>query len=919
MRLAFCIHTYAPVVGGSESLVGELAQRLARRGHEVGVFTSNASSTQAFVDPSLPRLATGECIDRGVSIARLPYVGLAKPVRRLANQVMTQFHVRRWPGYGRVKVAWVGPHLVGLKRSLRSFGPERITAAAYPFAHMNAAQRWARKRRVPYVALPCLHPQDPWAFDNPWIEADLRLADAVLALTSYERDYLVALGVEPSRVCVLGLGIDPPGAPTAGTPAQLKTKLGLDQALPMVLFLGRKEESKGVSALVAAARSLWDQGCDVALVLAGPETAWSREQRAALTAALDPRRFCYLEEISSELKEELLSHCDIVALPSQAESFGIVFLEGWARGKPVIGGRTGATCSLVAHEQDGLLVSPGDPGELAQALQILVSDPARAARFGEVGRRKALSRFSWDALVDQAEALYRGLDSSNFVVTRRSAKEEQSPAPVHQPEPGKSCGTEERREEPVAPCAGVSACGTNASVLVVSYNGGADLLAAVSSALDAGAAEVLVVDNHSSDGAPAKIRRRFPQVRLLELPFNSGFAEGNNRGLRLARGEFVVLLNQDAVLDSNALTTFASGFTANPRVGVLAPRILVREEPRVLQSAGLIANQILYACDRGYLELDGPTWRRGGPVVGGSGAALALRRSMLDCVGLFDAALFMYYEDLDLCLRARVAGWEVFYLPEAVAYHRQRADPRSEWHNEFLDHRNRQRLLLKTFSGRSLARHLVGEAAFEVRSVLRLVQARRWKGVQLRTMALLASTLRLRSTLRARRAVQALRRCSDGAIEELLDGGWAYPRAAPPGAALGPMQPAAGGLDFSPAGAQAFSLGWHGPERDERSWFRWTGRYGLAFLNGRGTPTQLRLRTFSLIDQKLDVWLGRDHLGMIPIRGKTWEEHLLSVASTPDDARLLLVPERTYSPADLQSSADRRQLGVACSELTLVE
>jgi GT2 family glycosyltransferase/glycosyltransferase involved in cell wall biosynthesis len=923
MRLAFCMHTFAPVVGGSEALVAELARGLAQRGHQIAVFTSNASSTQAFVDPALPRLDAGEQSDRGTTIVRLPYITGPKLIRRLADRVMLQFHRRRWPGYGPVKVAWVGPHLLGLNRQLNKFAPELVTAAAYPFANLYAAQRWARSRRVPFVALPCLHPHDPWAFDNPWMEAELRRAEAVLALTPYERDYLLALGVEPARAHLLGMGIDPPAATVSSSPVELKRRLGLDPDLPLVLFLGRKEEGKGVSTLVAAGRALWDQGQRLALVLAGPETAWSRAQRPTLTKDLDPKRFCYLEQVEPALKEELLSHCDIVALPSQAESFGIVFLEGWARGKPVIGGRTGATCSLVSQGEDGLLVTPGDPAELAEALHTLLADRELAARFGEAGRRKALSHFSWERLGNHLEALYLNLAQaargpsglSKFPLPPGEGQGEgqhaKSPLPAAQAQ---------RSRSPLPPGEGQGegiSSRPKISVLIVSHNGGPDLLRSVSSALEAGAEEVLVVDNASSDGTPAQIRRQFPQVRLLELSFNAGFAGGNNRGLRLAQGEFVVLLNQDASLEAGALGAFAEGFASHPRAGILAPRILVREEPRVLQSAGLQANQILYACDRGYLELDGPAWRKAGPVVGGSGAALAIRRNLLDQIGLFDPELFMYYEDLDLCLRAWLAGWEVLYLPEAVAYHRHRTQQRSQWHNEFLDHRNRLRLILKTFSGRSLLRRLLGEASFEARSLRDLIATRRWKAAELRILALLAAMLKMPSALRDRRSIQSRRRRPDQAIEELLESGWSYPREVPPTAALGPMRPAAERLDFSPAGNDAFSLGWYAPEHGENGWFRWTGSYGLAFLSGSTGATLLKLRAFSLVDQKLEIWWGSRCLGTISIPAGLWQEHRLSAAAGSQDARLLLVAEHTACPADLQLGADRRRLGVAFSELTL--
>lgn len=101
--------------------------------------------------------------------------------------------------------------------------------------------------------------------------------------------------------------------------------------------------------------------------------------------------------------------CDVMAHPSHVESFGLVYLEAWSCGKPVIGGRTGPQAALIEDGVDGYLVKPRSAQELAAAIRRVLDDPERARRLGEAGRQKVLHEDTWDRVVDRAEALYQSL------------------------------------------------------------------------------------------------------------------------------------------------------------------------------------------------------------------------------------------------------------------------------------------------------------------------------------------------------------------------------------------------------------------------------------------------------------------------------------------------------------------------------
>ena len=115
------------------------------------------------------------------------------------------------------------------------------------------------------------------------------------------------------------------------------------------------------------------------------------------------------DNFPEEEKADLLTACDLLVLPSQAESFGVVFLEAWAKGKPVIGARLPALEEMIDDGEDGFLVPYGDPLSLAAAANKLIKDPELRKNMGEKGRLKVLNRFEISRVTDHLEALFFSL------------------------------------------------------------------------------------------------------------------------------------------------------------------------------------------------------------------------------------------------------------------------------------------------------------------------------------------------------------------------------------------------------------------------------------------------------------------------------------------------------------------------------
>jgi GT2 family glycosyltransferase len=212
--------------------------------------------------------------------------------------------------------------------------------------------------------------------------------------------------------------------------------------------------------------------------------------------------------------------------------------------------------------------------------------------------------------------------------------------------------------------------------------------------------EVIVVDNGSTDGSRAWLRSAWQgrRGRLIELPANLGFAEGNNVGIRAARGAYVVLLNNDAVADARWVESLVGAAEADAAVGMCASRVLVRGRESLLDSAGLLLSRDGIGRGRGRLEPDGPAYAREEEALLPSGCAALYRTAMLEEVGLFDADFFAYCEDSDLGLRARLAGWRCRYVPAAVVVHRYSGSTSAySPFKAFQVERNRIWVMLKSF------------------------------------------------------------------------------------------------------------------------------------------------------------------------------------------------------------------------------
>lgn len=187
--------------------------------------------------------------------------------------------------------------------------------------------------------------------------------------------------------------------------------------------------------------------------------------------------------------------------------------------------------------------------------------------------------------------------------------------------------------------------------------------------------DILVVDNGSRDQSADRIQEAFPAIQVIRNEENLGFSAGNNVGIKAALADgadYVFLINNDAELDSKTLSELVHAALADPSIGILGALVYKRDQPGVIEHAGGRLNLALgyNGKARGFGQVDRGQFKAMEQVEWVSGCALMVSRSFVASVGLLDPDYFCYCEDVDWCLRARIAGFKVIIVPSAKVWHK---------------------------------------------------------------------------------------------------------------------------------------------------------------------------------------------------------------------------------------------------------
>jgi GT2 family glycosyltransferase len=183
----------------------------------------------------------------------------------------------------------------------------------------------------------------------------------------------------------------------------------------------------------------------------------------------------------------------------------------------------------------------------------------------------------------------------------------------------------------------------------------------------------IVLDNASSDGSWAAIAAQFPEVEIVQLAQNLGYAGNNNVGIQRALeqdAEWVLVLNEDTILAPDCLSRLAQVACVDQRIGIVGPMIYHHNEPQVIQSAGGWFDSTWQARHLGQNQADQGQYTQPHDVAWVSGCAIMVRRQTIEQIGAIDERLFYYWEETEWCMRAKQAGWRIVHVPGAHIWHK---------------------------------------------------------------------------------------------------------------------------------------------------------------------------------------------------------------------------------------------------------
>jgi glycosyltransferase involved in cell wall biosynthesis len=426
MNIVYLLPVYWPAIGGCELHTHELVKRLSKR-HHIRVITQITRQEDkpeglwwGTLVRALPKRSAYR--DHWARIIPLhmkllervflyPFIRWCRVSDHLSMSATQLVFARKVYPYMK------GTHLVHCIHNGASFyaytgllwaKQHHVPFIFTPLLHSHLAIKDARRRRnkmadslnpifkpgtIHSLVSPCNY------HDRYWLKACFE-ADALITLTDFERNCLIAEGIPAKKIHEVGVG---PVISNRydGRSFRKIHEIGQES---MILFLGRKHESKGVEEVLKSTRLVWDQHPDAHFVFIGPKEGKANEFFQQYT----DKRIIEMGKVDLEKKTSAIDACDILCMPSMHEALGGVFLEAWALGKPVIAGDTPPVRELLGGGEGGFLVDL-NPDEIAEKIVLLLRDMGLRRKMGTWGQKKVAARYSWEFIAERVEDIYQDL------------------------------------------------------------------------------------------------------------------------------------------------------------------------------------------------------------------------------------------------------------------------------------------------------------------------------------------------------------------------------------------------------------------------------------------------------------------------------------------------------------------------------
>jgi len=393
MKIVNIIHRYSPAIGGSENWCKGACRYMSGRGLNTEVLTLNVYNEEEYLqEPRADR--------RFLKLGRLEY----------NNRVRVTRYQRSL--YPRFK----GPHSFEMyfKMILRVKDADIVHLHAFPYFHNFIGCLVAKICGKKVIFIPHFHSEHPMyeLKSNYWL---MKKCNLILAVSEYEKKYLVLKGIEAARIFVVGNGIEPAYYQKKGYEEfkkDLFERYDIKDNTKILVFVGRKIEYKNIDILIEAVKQLSEHR-EIRLFLAGPEMEWFK--KLYLTLSEEERKIIVdLGVISQQDKANLLHLSDLLVLPSKHEAFGIVFLEAWICNVPVIGIKECAASEIIGSS--GLTVNYRDIDDLKEKIGNILDNPKLAHDMALDGKNKVLDNYTWDKVGQKVYSCYNILTKNKFKI-----------------------------------------------------------------------------------------------------------------------------------------------------------------------------------------------------------------------------------------------------------------------------------------------------------------------------------------------------------------------------------------------------------------------------------------------------------------------------------------------------------------------
>ena len=413
MKIVHISHLYYPSAGGVQTYFKNVSERLVRDyGDDVTVATTDSyfGPEKSFFKKITP---SHETIN-GVKVIRFKYQRwhikplklVVKMLRRLGLTVPEEMIMQL-----------NGPCSSSMRNYLTNVKADAFFASSSNYYFMQLPL-W---RKCNFFYFASIH-LDEEIEKAHLLKKQLECMNAstlYIANTHFEQQRMIQLGVDAQKTFVLGCGVEMSDFKIndMSVVSQFKKEIGIPENALVAGYVGRIEKTKNVHLTIEAFSKLTEKHTNAYLLIAGSGSNYVDELKA-IVSLLSPNvsnRIKFLIEFDQSKKAALFNSLDVLVLPSKNESFGLVFLEAWSCKKPVIGASIGAVRDVVADGHDGFIVLPDDAIDLADKMDMLLSDKKLRERFGENGFNKVKERYTWEIIVSKLRSCYtRALETKDY-------------------------------------------------------------------------------------------------------------------------------------------------------------------------------------------------------------------------------------------------------------------------------------------------------------------------------------------------------------------------------------------------------------------------------------------------------------------------------------------------------------------------